>query len=177
MKRPTWVTVIGVLAIIFGCLGVMNATSTIMLPRMLEFQKSFMQSILSSIPAQPQGPGGKDVAAAFESFWGPVPGWFHAWSLAAGLLGLALSILYMYAAISLLQTKRHAVKLFYVCSGAAMVLALARGCAAAYALRLIGFNVLMGSTTSLAFHAVLLLVVATNDKSAFREPAAAAPTA
>ena len=177
MKRPTWVTVVGVLAIIFGCLGVMNATSTIMLPRMIEFQKSFMQSMVSSMPKQPQGPEPKDVAAAFESFLGPVPGWFHAWSLAVGLLGLALSVVYMYAAISLLQTKRQAIKLFYLCSGAAMVLALARGCAAAYALRLMGLNVLMGSTASLAFHFVLLLVVATNDTSVFREPAAGSPAA
>ena len=170
MKRPTWVTIVGVLGILFGSLGIMNATQTVVLPQMLEWQKTFMHSFMANMPQQPGAPAGKDVAAAFESFWGPIPGWFKVWCVVGGLLGLCLSATYIYAAISMLQLKRNAVRLFCVCSAAAIGLAVVRGLLAVFALRLMGASFLMASTASIAFHVVLLLVTATGDKSAFREP-------
>jgi hypothetical protein len=156
------------MGIIFGCLGLMNAANTVVLPQILQLQKTFMHSVMSSMPTQPSGaPAGKDVAAAFDTLWGPMPGWFRVWCVVGGLLGLGLSGTYIYAAISLLQMKQHAVRLFCACSVAAIVLAFIRGGLGVFAVRFMGIGILMTSSMSIALHVVLLLVVITSEKSAF----------
>ena len=177
MTRPTWITIVGVLGIIFGALGMMNAAQTAVTPQMLEWQRRFMHSIVSSMPAQDKGPKAEDLEKAFDSFWGPVPHWFKPWSIAAGLIGLGLSVVYIYGMISLMLMKRWAVRLIYACSAAAIALAVARGVAGALALKLIGLNVMMTSAISLAFHCVLLLVIFANAKETFRDAPGAVPAA
>lgn len=169
MTRPTWATIVGVLGIAFGALGMMNAGQTAILPQMLEWQRGFMHEMTSSIPSQPNGPKGEDVAKALDSIFGPVPGWFKPWSLAVGLIGLLNAVAYTYAMISLLLMKRFAVRLIYLCSGLGILLAVARGVAGIRALSFFGLNLMMSSAVSVAFHCVLLLVIAVNVKDTFRD--------
>ena len=172
MNRPTWATIVGILGIVFGGIGLMNAVNTAILPYLLEWQKGFMQSFIDSMPAAKNGDAaGQDPAAMFETLWGPMPSWFKIWCLVVGLLGIALSAAYIYSAISMLQMKRQAIRLFYLFSGAAIVLALTRGIVAALAVRMMGLNVLMASVASIAFHIVMMLVVQTSNKSAYFENA------
>jgi hypothetical protein len=167
MNRPTWVATVAVLAIIFGCLGILNSANTAALPQMLKLQRTFIQSVVTNMPAQKGGPNGQDMAKAFDSFIGPIPAWFAVWCVIAGLAGMALSTAYLYAAISLLQLKRSALQLFYRCTAGAIALAVTRGVLGALGARLMGLNILFSSFASIAFHIVLLLVVTTSDKAAF----------
>ena len=42
MVRPTWVTAVGVLGIIFGCTGILGGGQQIMMPKILVFQQDMM---------------------------------------------------------------------------------------------------------------------------------------
>ncbi|MGD8669435.1 MAG: hypothetical protein PVF31_05095 [Desulfobacterales bacterium] len=45
MKRPTWVTIVGVLGIIFSCLGILAAGQEMIMPKILEMQKEMLSDI------------------------------------------------------------------------------------------------------------------------------------
>jgi len=45
MKRPTWATIAGVLAIIFGIFGVFGGAQEMAMPSMLEMQKEMMGNL------------------------------------------------------------------------------------------------------------------------------------
>jgi hypothetical protein len=49
MVRPTWVTVIGVLGIIFGCSGILGGGQQMVMPKMLAMQKDMFANMRSQV--------------------------------------------------------------------------------------------------------------------------------
>ncbi len=45
MKRPTWVIIIGIMGIVFGCLGILSAGQDILMPKILKMQKEMFVNI------------------------------------------------------------------------------------------------------------------------------------
>jgi len=45
VKKPTWVTVIGVLGIIFGCFGILGGGQEIAMPKMMKMQKEMLTAM------------------------------------------------------------------------------------------------------------------------------------
>ena len=112
MKRPGWVTVVGVLGIIMGCLGLLGAGQTIMMPRIMEFQRQMFSGIERAIENEqkqseskgtPPKQGGhpqrgrgtapadwppKEFLGLFNKMLA-VPDWFNTWLVVSGILRAA----------------------------------------------------------------------------------------
>ena len=182
MKRPTWATVVGVLGIIFGCLGILGAGTEMMMPKMLEFQKQMFSDFEKIIEediekerAKNPDRGGEHRGDAemplkfFKSIsqiW-EFPEWFGKWSIIAGLLKLLVSALYLLASIRLLQLKLSAIKLFYWAAGSSIVLGALKAAVAIAAMSFMSIAMLFGGFFGVVIDIVLILVVASGSKEAF----------
>jgi hypothetical protein len=167
-KRPTWVTIVGVLGIIFGVFGLFGAGQVAMTPKMLQMQKKMMESM----PMPTQRPAERESAEQFkkwmEGLWGDQPEWFAVACVGLGIAGLIVNGLYVFGAVTLLQLKPYAVTLFSLTLGASIALALARAVAFYMASSFfIGMALLFTESVSVVLDVVLLVVIATGDRSAF----------
>lgn len=199
MKRPGWVTVVGVLGIIMGCLGLLGAGQTIMMPRIMEFQRQMFSGIERAIENEqkqseskgtPPKQGGhpqrgrgtapadwppKEFLGLFNKMLA-VPDWFNTWLVVSGILGLLVSGFSLYAAIVLLQLKRHAVTLFYFAAGISIGFSVVKAAVALSAASFLGLSLVAGGTFGIVVNGVLLIVTATADKRAFTATGPSATT-
>jgi hypothetical protein len=165
MKRPGWVTTIGVLGIVFGSFGILNAGRTMLLPWLLEFQKEFLGLIAERMVAIRGDAGIQEGAERLSRLlWGNIPPWFSAWSVGIGVAGMLVCGFYLYAAISLLLMRRGAVPTIYAAFGACIVLNLVKGVVFGATFSLIGLATAVGAGFGIVVDGVLLLVVVTSDK-------------
>ena len=119
MKRPTWATVVGILGIVFSCLGFLGAGQEIMMPKILKFQKEMFSHIEENIQKQSDearermsSENGNRSNIAFPTemfkFMGKMwefPEWYGKWIVIFGVIKLFLCGLYLFASIRLLQIK------------------------------------------------------------------------
>jgi len=190
MKRPTWVTTVGVLGIIFSCFGILGAGGDIMMPKMLEFQKEIFTVIEKEAEKEMERQREKAAASA-EAAKAPegqapvpfqeaplamfrmmgrmwdMPDWFKTWSIFSGMTRLLLNGLYLFSSVVLLLMKPYSIRLFYFAAGASIVYGIVRGVVTVTALNLIGMGMMFGSIVGVIVDIVLLVVVATGDKRAF----------
>ncbi|MHC4253853.1 MAG: hypothetical protein ACYS9X_32470 [Planctomycetota bacterium] len=170
MQRPTWVTIVGVMGIVLGCLGVIGGGQTMIMPKMLEMQKKMMSGMQESLEKQqstrPQAMPPKAVFKMMEDMW-DVPEWFGTYCIAAGVVGLLVSGFLVFACIQLLQTKPTAIGLMYLALGLDVSFAALRGVVAVSTMSFMGMAMMMGGMFGGVISAVLLIVVATSDKEAF----------
>lgn len=199
MKRPGWVTVVGVLGIIMGCLGLLGAGQTIMMPRIMEFQRQMFSGMERAIENEqsqrelkgaPPKQGGRPRAwsETAPADWPPkeffglfnkmlaVPDWFNTWLVVSGVLGLLVSGFYLYAAIVLFQLKRRAVTFFYFAAGISIGFSAVKAAVALSAASFMGLSLVAGGTFGFVVNGVLLIVTATADKRAFTETGPSATT-
>jgi len=155
MKRPGWATVVGVIGIIWGCLGILGAVLTMFMP-------IFMPKML--IEAQKLVTTGRGPQQAGESFKMIARLWdmpsLHNSCVIIGLIGVFVSGFFVLASIRLLQVRRSAIKLIYAALGIEIIvniLLLPEG------IVLKTISILSG----VVIYVVLLLVVAFGDKQAF----------
>lgn len=188
MQRPTWATVIGILAIIFGSFGVLGGGQEMIMPQMLKFQKGMFSTIGEQMEkelsrelrrAEEKGDTralekkrddqemAREMMGMFESMW-DLPQWFAGFSVGTGVLKILISALYLLAGIWLLQVKPVAIKLFYWAAGASIALALLKGVALLTTGSFFGMLMLAGGVFSAVIDVVLIIVVATADKEAFQ---------
>ena len=114
MKKPTWVTVVGVLGIIFSCLGILGAGQEMMMPRMVKMQMEMFSDFEKMIEAEmereradhPYSEGDYQGNAEFpmgmfNSFMKMMdyPNWFGTWSIIAGILKLMVCAFFLLASI------------------------------------------------------------------------------
>lgn len=172
MKRPTWATVVGILGIIFGVFGILGGGQEMMMPKMLEMQKEMFSKIEeaqkkdnSASHQTVQLP--TEMRSMMEETWN-YPPWFGSWSIFSGISRALISALYLFAAIWMLQVKPTAIKLFYWAAGLSIFLSLLKLIVAAFATdSFMGIGMAMGSAFGGLIDLVLIVVVATADKSAF----------
>ncbi len=131
MKRPTWATIVGVLAIIFGGFGVLAGAQKMVMPSMIEMQKEMMANMgavtisdddsSSKIiwKIETEGAPGEakviEMSNVFESMEKElnIPDWYRTWAFAIGFVSLVLAALYFLSGVFLLMTKKYAIKFFY----------------------------------------------------------------
>jgi len=172
MMRPTWVTVVGVLVIIFGCFGLFGSGKMIILPQILAFEQKILHSVEDEMRRDSDAPE-ELVDAIMEMV--DIPGWFKVWSIIIGAVGLLLNGLYVFGGIALLTVKRYAPRLVIAVLILSMILALAEAVAAGFASSLLGVIMMVGALFSIVIDFVLLLVIVFNDKSVFKAQPQTAP--
>lgn len=155
MKRPGWATAVGVVGVIWGCLGLLGAALTMLMP-------IFMPKML--IEAQKLVTAGQGPQQAGESFKMIAHLWNMPYLLNScviiGLIGVFVSGFFVLASIRLLQVRRSAIKLIYAALGIEIIvniLLLPDG------MVLKAVSILSG----VVIYVVLLFVVAAGDKQAF----------
>ena len=191
MTRPTWATVVGVLGIIFGCLGILGGGQEILLPKLIEMQQTMISQLSSRLEqeVEQQGEedgastssdqraiGPSDAALAFgmlKSMQGQweFPDWFPAWSVFSGTLTMLVSALYLLAAIWLLQVRPVSIPLFYWAAGLSIALGVLKAMVLVSVASFWGAALMVGGTFGVVIDVVLLIVVITGDKAAFLEAA------
>lgn len=181
-NKPTWISVVGVLGIIFSCFGILGAAYDLVTPAMMEMQKEMFAQIESLQPQAMQNQGAEAPPEAFyemfksmEKMW-ETPEWFKTWSISIGLVKLVLCGFSLLACIFLLQIKPVAVKLFYCSAGLNIGLALVKIAVMLASMSFMAMTMMIGGFFGLVVNIVLIIVVATNDKSAFN-PAGPPPLA
>ena len=151
MKRPGWATVVGIIGIIWGCLGLLGAVLTLFMP---VYMPKLLMDAQSNIPAGQETEHLKMMT--------------HLWNtphlrnscVIIGLIGVFVSGFFILASIRLLQVRRSAIKLIYAALAIeiiANILLLPEG------IVLKTISILSG----VVIYIVLLLVVAAGDKRAF----------
>lgn len=171
MKRPTWATVIGVLGIIFGCLGVLGSIQFALTPMMMEFQEKMLAIMQQTMEAE-AAENGSDVAVAdmmamMEQLW-DLPEWYASFCVAAGMISAVVAGLYIFASIRLLQVHPSAVGTFYLAMGLSIAMALVIVLMSIAASSMMAIAMGMGGMFGIVIDVVLLIVVATADKRAYR---------
>jgi hypothetical protein len=168
MKRPTWATVVGVLGIIFGCLGIIGAGQEIFMPKIMQAQKEMFSKIEETVAKQQPNKQSVEIFKTMEKMW-EVPTWFGQWSMFTGIAKALISAMYLLASIWLLMIKSVSIRLFYLAAGLSCVLGIIKCVVAFSALSsFIGIAMAAGSTFGSLIDIVLIIAVATGDKSAFQ---------
>lgn len=182
MKRPTWATVVGILAIIFGILGVSGGAQEMAMPVIFEMQKELMSSIIEK-----KSPDGQpipkisreieedreikkiDIAHIFETIEKHLsfPDWYKAWATGIGLVSIIVAAIYLISGIFLLMTKPYAIKLFYITISISIGWAIIQAVIFSQSDNGILMAKIPRSVASVVFDVVLIIVALTGTKEAF----------
>ena len=170
MEKPTWVKVIGVLGIIFGCTGLLGAMLTVITPAMMDFQQKVMEGTEKQAEEDAQAEAFFDF---YRQFW-DMPDWCRTWMVVYGAVSIPAYGFYLVAAIWFISVKRNAIKRMYWALGLSMGLT-----ALGAVLRVFsgGFlaSIAAAGTWSIVLDLVLLIVIIVSDKTVFYQDDAPAP--
>jgi len=173
MERPTWATVVGILVIIFGCLGLLGSILSLMTPMVLDIQENIMQVSKEAAREAMESEEGKNTEVdpdqmlkMMDQFMS-LPPWYGSWKMLSGLLAFPLYGLYLFSGILLLQVRPIGIKLLYISFAAVLAFAVVN-------LVVIfssgSFIVMAGSMSkglTIILNGVLLVVLLLGDKRAF----------
>ncbi|MDD5681282.1 MAG: hypothetical protein PHI59_08605 [Candidatus Omnitrophica bacterium] len=155
VKRPAWVKVVGVAGIIWGCLGILGAALTALLPILMP---KILIEIQRSVTAG-QGPQSAGKFLKMMALIWDTP-YLRNSCLILGSIGIFVSGFLVFASKRLLEMKRSAIKLIYAALGIEIIVNI-----------LLLPNGVIFRTISILFgvaiYVVLLLVVAAGDKEVF----------
>ena len=188
MKRPTWVTIVGILGVIFSSFGLLGAVQEMVMPKMMEVQQKMFTHMQEEIRreiererARLQQNEGEtqahevdiseefplEIPEFFKRIWDP-PEWYGIWAVLSGIVKLFVSGFFLFASIGLLQVKLSAIRNFYWAAGLSIPLALIKGLVAYIGIgSFLGIFLLAGALFGIAVDSALLVVVAASDKKAF----------
>jgi hypothetical protein len=168
MKKPTWVTLVGVLGIIFGSTAAMGAGQTLLMPFILDLYHEMFPAMLEyANSTSDMPPMSAEVSEMLDTYFGDNPAWFTSWSIFAGIAGLIICGAYIFASISLLLLRPNAVRLFYWAAGASIGLAVAKPIVALLAGAYLALFMLAQTPFGVVIDVVLVLTVFLSDKTAF----------
>jgi hypothetical protein len=168
--RPKWITTVGVLGIIFSCLGILGAANALVMPTVMEFQKEMFTKMQTDYPG-PQGTSTvppKEFMEMFDKMWN-VPQWFKQWSLFSGFLAVCIWGVYLFASIWLLQLKKNAPRLFLGVLMVNLAFLTCDSIASGLAGSFLGISKIAGNSFWFVVSVVLLIVVTVADKKDFTE--------
>ncbi|MFA5100634.1 MAG: hypothetical protein WC547_07120 [Candidatus Omnitrophota bacterium] len=183
--KSRWITIVGVLGIIFSCLGVLGATQGLVTPAVMEFQKEMftkMQTMPQSVQSQAAvssdqkmgvsaAPGTlppKEFMELFEKMWN-VPQWFKRWSLFSGFAALGIWGVCLFSSIWLLQLKKDAPRLLCGVLIVNLVFLVTDSIASGLAGSFLGLSKIAGNAFWCVVSVVLLIVIVTADKKDLTE--------
>ena len=178
-KKPTWVTVVAVVAIIFSCFGILGASQQIVMPQMAEFQKKIFTTMTSEFKREidkqpaPSDPEAQrlqqtvfDLFKMIETMF-DYPDWYKTWVVIAGIIGLLINGFYLLAAIWFLQLRRKGIPLIYTAFVLSIVLGITNTVVTANALSAFALIFMSGGLIGVVIELVLLIVVLSSDKACF----------
>lgn len=178
-KKPTWVTVVAVIAIIFSSFGILGGSQEIIMPQMVEFQKKmfttmteqFKQEIdKQSAPTDPAAQQAQQTILGLfkmiESMF-DFPDWYKSWLVVSGILSLLINGFYLLVAIWFLQLRRKAIPLIYTAFGLSITLGITKTVVAVNALSAYAMMMMGGGLIAIVIEMVLLIVVLTSNKECF----------
>ena len=179
MEKPTWVTVTGILGIVFAVFGVLGAAQMLFLPKIGEMQKQSMGTYTGKFQQEIQkesdqraasGRPPLDVKRIFQAvahLW-DVPDWFKPFTAVSALVGLMVSAFYLYASLKLLGCNYRGLSLFKWALGVSAVFHALKGVVAVASLTVLGIPLVIGSVFWLVVNLGLYLAVRMGDKKAFK---------
>lgn len=173
MKRPTWATIIGVLAIIFGILGILGGAQDIAMPFTIEMQQKMaegMAEVQKDVPVEQQNADGtpnksKVIDAMEEKF--QFPDWYTQFSMVFGIIAMLVSAIYLMAGISLLMTKIYAIKAIVAALGLSVVWAVVQYFIFVQTANFMLMAQMPMAIASIVIDIVFLIVVLVGNKEAF----------
>jgi hypothetical protein len=172
MIKPTWVKVVGILGIIFGCTGILGSFQLMVLPRIFAFQRKLLGVAMDQARNDPEFP--RELEEVLTSMWN-LPDWFGIWAAVFGVVGLLVAAFYLFAAIQLLQVKTSADKLMIGALLISLLLAIVQALTIITSGSFMAIMFVAGTGFSLVIDLVLLIVILTSDRSIFK-PGANVPT-
>ena len=176
-RIPTWVTVVGILAILFGALGVLRGAQQMVMPQMLEMQKEFIANMTEFVAEKSRNTGNsktprgepidhEKIFGAFEELM-IFPDWMKTWSPLIGAVSMLVAGLYLFSGVLLLMTKPVAIKLFYAALGLSVLWAIIMGVIFGMSGNTMLMAQLPGNVISIIIDIVLLSVVLSANKDVF----------
>jgi len=168
MNKPLWITIVGIILIVMGCLGLMGAWQTFGMPRIVAQQKQMLPYMQQKMEQQKDyTPEAKQRMQQMYERMMTTPAWFDNWCLFTAPIALLFSALFIYSGINLLLLRKTAANLIYWVLGADLGFLVIRGLVGLVFLGWIGISmVTMGVLAGIA-DIILLAVVANGNKQAF----------
>jgi hypothetical protein len=172
MKRPTWITVVGVLGILFGIFGLFASGQVAAMPTITRWQNQTFESMPMPQSANEQQ-NVEQFRQVMRGFFGDQPSWFGPASMALGVVGLAVNGFDIFASVSLLQVKPNSARLFSTVLGVSIALGVVRTMVMMNGFSFMAIPMLMSGLVGVVLDIILVVVIATNDKSVFAQPSTA----
>jgi hypothetical protein len=178
-KKPTWITVVAVIAIIFSSFGILGGTQEIMMPQMVDVQKEMVTNITDEYKREMEkyqgqmSPEEKVMQDKFLSIFEMIsgmfdfPDWYKSWMVVSGILSLLVNGFYLFAAIWFMQLRRRAIPLLCGAFALSMTLGITKIVVAVQALSSFALLMMSGSMIAIVIELVLLIVVLTSNKDSF----------
>lgn len=175
-RTPSWVRPWGVIAILIGAFGILSGAWSILTPRVLKMQRGMMDEMFR-LQAEQDRERSPDDARAGERAEAEAAAREMArkmmraleltttqerWLSVSGVLGAALSGLYVLAAAFVLQLRPLGVKLFSAAAGAKIALALAGLLLVAAPDGIGAWMFIPAAVTSVVVHGVMLAILLFN---------------
>ena len=170
-KVSSWPKVVGIIGIIFGAVGLLGGAQLLFMPKMMETQRGMMSEMRRmSESHQPDrrnpGPKPDEVFKMVENMF-DLPPWFATWTIIGGSLAMAISAVYIFGAIRLIQLKAGAPSLFCWAAGLAVALAIVRVVVGVSIGSLMSISLILGAVCGGIADGVLFCITATGDKKMF----------
>ena len=190
--KPGWVTAVAIIAMVLSGFGVMGGLQEALTPIMLDAQRTdyeLMIEELNNIAAEietteaeqntdiEQIPGSeaqqisnmfKSIARLLEKILN-MPEWYLNWLVLSGIISMLIHGFYLFASIWLMQLKPYAPRYLAIALPLSIAFALVRTTIAVQALDTIALLLMAGTLIAMSVEVVLLLVLMTKDKSAFKQ--------
>ena len=178
-KKPTWVTVVAVIAIIFSSFGILNGAQEIMMPHMVDFQKQMFEATTEGFrkqiedSPQPTDPAARQTQESvlkmfdmFEKLF-DFPEWYKSWLVVSGILSLVVNGFYLLAAIWFLQLRRRSIPMIYISFVLSIALGITKVVVATNALSSVALFMMSGGLIAVVIELILLIVVISSNKACF----------
>lgn len=178
-KKPTWVTVVAIIAIIFSSFGILGGAQEIVTPQMTEFQKKMFTDMTEEVrqqienSPQPANPADRQAQEFLLKWFGMFesllnfPDWYKSWLVISGILTLLVSGYYLLSAIWFLQLRRKSIVMIYIAFVLSIILGTTKAIVTTKALGSLALMMMSGGIVAVVVELVLLIVVFSSDKACF----------
>lgn len=183
MERPTWATITGILAIVFGSFGIIGGAQEVVMPYMLDMQKEMLHSMNELVQQTQQ----KNAQSKIESEvsasqdFNPfailhflnekmeIPDWFRTYAPVFGGISILISGFYLFSGIFLLMLKPLAPVLFQITLGVSILWGIISATIYGMSENALLIMSIPGSIAGIVIDIVLLVVLLIGNKDAFRQ--------
>ncbi|WP_298632613.1 hypothetical protein [uncultured Umboniibacter sp.] len=179
--RPTWVTLVGILTLVFGFFSLIGAGQELAVPRFLEMQQEIVMHVEdmaeeSAIDGSAeieitldgeQTTVDVDEIMVFVVHLFDVPEWFESWAFTIGVISLAIAVLYCIGGITLLMANEVSLPIFYTALALSMLWESVRIAIFAQTEAPLLIMQIPISGVSLLIDVILLVIVLSAEKTSF----------